>query len=104
MLTPRERLLLYFEDAHPDTPMKEEQIRSTFGFSAVRYYSQLHQLIGRQDAEAEFPMLVHRLRRMAFERVDKRARQSAYFTRSPGSPSGGAGAFVLSKVRVSRSG
>lgn len=77
MLTPRERLLLYFEDAHPDTPVKEEQIRSTFGFSAVRYYSQLHQLIGRQDAEAEFPMLVHRLRRLVLERADARARRTA---------------------------
>lgn len=76
MLSPRERLILYFEDAHPQTPFKEEQIRSAFGFSAVRYYSQLHHLIGRQDAEEEFPMLVHRLRRMLVERADKRARAS----------------------------
>ncbi|UAJ79925.1 DUF3263 domain-containing protein [Leifsonia sp. ZF2019] len=76
MLTPRERLLLDFEDTHPDNPAKEEQIRHTFGLSATRYYSQLHHLIGRQGAEAEHPMLVHRLRRLAVKRADKRARVS----------------------------
>ncbi|UAJ78294.1 DUF3263 domain-containing protein [Leifsonia sp. ZF2019] len=76
MLTPREHLILDFEDTHPDNPAKEEQIRHTFGFSATRYYSQLHHLIRGQDAEAEHPMLVHRLRRLAVERAGKRTQAS----------------------------
>lgn len=78
MLTPRERLILKFEDAHPASGgSKDERIRTAFGFSAVRYYQQLYALAARQDAEEAFPQLVHRLRRLAVERSARRRARAA---------------------------
>lgn len=78
MLTPRERLILTFEEMHP-TPggTKDETIRETFGFSAVRYYQQLQALMSRQDAEEEFAQLVHRMRRLSLSRSARRADRAA---------------------------
>jgi hypothetical protein len=44
---------------------KESAIRDEFGFSPTRYYQLLHGLLSRQDVEAAYPVLVHRLRRQA---------------------------------------
>jgi hypothetical protein len=78
VLTPRDRLLLTFEDTYPKPGgTKDERIRQTFGFSAVRYYQQLNALAGRQDAEEEFPLLVHRLRRLSVERARRRSKRAA---------------------------
>lgn len=78
MLTPRERLILEFETIHPKAGgTKDDQIRRTFGFSAVRYYQQLHALTWRQDAEEEYPQLIHRLRRLMQQRAEKRRDRAA---------------------------
>ena len=78
VLTPRDRLLLTFEELHPKPGgTKDEEIRQAFGFSAVRYYQQLHALLPTMDAEAEFPQLVHRLRRLALEREERRRDRAA---------------------------
>lgn len=78
VLTPRERLILTFEEQYPKAGgMKDQRIRETFGFSAVRFYQQLYALAGRQDAEEEFPQLVHRLRRLMAKRSDARSRRVA---------------------------
>lgn len=79
MLTPRERLILTFEETTPGVGgSKEERIRQTFGFSATRYHQLLLSLLDRQDAEAEFPQLVHRLRRLTLARqAERRGRPAA---------------------------
>lgn len=77
MLTPRERLVLTFEDMHPAGGTKEEAIRQTFGFSPTRYYQIVERLTGQQDAEAEFPMLVHQLRRQALDKAAARRARAA---------------------------
>lgn len=78
VLTPRDRLVLTFEETYPKPGgTKDERIRQTFGFSAVRYYEQLYALVAGQDAEEEFPQLVHRLRRLAVERADRRGERAA---------------------------
>ena len=78
VLTPRDRLILTFEDTYPKPGgTKDEKIRQTFGFSAVRFYQQLHALAARQDAEEEFPQLVHRIRRLTVSRAGRRGKRAA---------------------------
>lgn len=77
MLTPRDRLILTFEETHPHGGTKEEAIRQTFGFSPARYYQIVDRLTGQQDAEAEFPMLVHQLRRQAIDKAAARRARAA---------------------------
>ncbi|MDN4598440.1 DUF3263 domain-containing protein [Leifsonia virtsii] len=78
VLSSRERLILIFEEANPAAGgHKEERIRQTFGFSATRYQQLLLGMLDRQDAEEEFPQLVHRLRRLTLERQALRRGRAA---------------------------
>lgn len=56
---------------------KETVIREQFGESATRYYQRLNALIDREDAEAEYPLLVRRLRRLRESRRVERSRRRA---------------------------
>lgn len=42
---------------------KDAAIASELGMKPTRYYQLLHQLAGRDDVHAAYPVLVHRLRR-----------------------------------------
>lgn len=54
---------------------KEVRIRETFDESATRYYARLNALLANPDAEAAYPALVHRLKRM---REARRAARSGW--------------------------
>lgn len=78
VLSARERLILIFEEATSASGgHKEEMIRQTFGFSATRYQQLLLGMLDRQDAEEEFPQLVHRLRRLTLDRPARRRGRAA---------------------------
>jgi hypothetical protein len=51
---------------------KESEIRDRFDLSPTRYYELLNQLIDRQEALAQEPVLVARLRRIREERLAER--------------------------------
>lgn len=60
-MTDDDRDLLMFEEAHPrNDRRKEAAIRSTFGFSWVRYHQRLVTLSKDVDAVAEFPQIIRR--------------------------------------------
>lgn len=57
--------LLQFESQqwlHPGA--KERAITDDLGLTPTRYYQELNRLIDDEDAEARYPILVHRLRRL----------------------------------------
>lgn len=81
MLTDLDRQTLDFEASYITTSKaingaKEVRIREMFDESATRYYARLATLLNNPDAEAEYPALVHRLRRMRDAR--QRARTASY--------------------------
>ena len=65
-VTDLERAVLALEARDWRLPgAKEQAIRDELGLSPVRYYQVLTRLIWTEAAEAEWPVLVHRLRRIA---------------------------------------
>lgn len=63
-LTAREHELLRFETRWWRLPgSKESAIRDELGLTSTRYYQLLHELAQREEVEAAYPVLVHRLRR-----------------------------------------
>lgn len=68
-LSDMERAVLEFESGWwRDASAKEEDIRTTFGWTVTRYYQRLNKLLDSQVALAEFPTLVGRLRRLREQR------------------------------------
>ncbi|WIE54195.1 DUF3263 domain-containing protein [Curtobacterium sp. MCBD17_003] len=73
-MTDQEIQLLDFEQDHPrNDRRKEAEIRTTFGYSPVRYFQILNRLVKREDAVAAYPMLTRRLQRMTARAVRLRA-------------------------------
>lgn len=69
MLTDLDRRTLDFEAGYITTSKaingaKEARIRAEFDEHAARYYQRLNALLDNPAAEAEYPQLVHRLRRL----------------------------------------
>ncbi|MBB1034605.1 DUF3263 domain-containing protein [Dietzia sp. CQ4] len=48
---------------------KDAAIREELDLAPTRYYQLLHQLVGREDVLAAYPVLVHRLRRRMARRA-----------------------------------
>ncbi len=77
-LSSREREILAFERQWwKYAGAKEQAIRELFDMSATRYYQILNGLIDQQDALANDPMLIKRLRRLRSGR--QRARAASRF-------------------------
>jgi hypothetical protein len=73
MLTPDELDVLRFAETHPwRYPHKQDDVRLELGMHIVRYQLALIALSRRQDAEEQFPQLVHRVRRMVAMNTDRR--------------------------------
>lgn len=64
MLTDREREILDFEEKWIDQPVGRRELATidTLGMSTVRHTMILGRLLEREDALAEYPQLVYRLR------------------------------------------
>lgn len=56
---------------------KEQHVREQFGESLARYYQRLNALLDSAAAEAAYPALVRRLRRLREQRHDARVPGSA---------------------------
>ncbi len=68
-----DRDLLAFEDAwRGPLAAKDEAIVVTLGLTPARYQQRLLALLDDGDAEAAFPQLIHRLRRLELARADAR--------------------------------
>jgi hypothetical protein len=76
-LTVREHMLLQHAELRGSWWTREGTLRHIFGASPTHVHAELLALIDRQDAEAEYPVLVHRLRRMRDERRRARSVQRA---------------------------
>ncbi|MEA2003281.1 MAG: DUF3263 domain-containing protein [Actinomycetota bacterium] len=76
MLSPRDIRVLEFESQwwHYPEP-KDRAVREYLGVSSTRYYQALRRLVDDDDAAAEFPLVIHRLRRMRRERQEALARR-----------------------------
>ena len=74
-LTPRDRVILIFEEQHRvHSGAKDAAIRDTFGWRATRYYQHLNRIIDEPAAIPEFPLLVRSLRAARARRTaDRRA-------------------------------
>ncbi|MHB8512910.1 MAG: DUF3263 domain-containing protein [Actinomycetota bacterium] len=73
-MSERDLEILAFERDWFKTPgSKERIVRDRFGVSATRYYQILNVLIDSPEAEALYPRLVKRLRRMRDARKRQRA-------------------------------
>lgn len=75
-LTETDRAMLELERHWWKYPgAKDQTIRDTFpGLTVTRYYQQLNVLIDRTEAEAAYPMVVKRLRRIRARRLVRSAR------------------------------
>lgn len=74
MLTVRDHMMLDLEQSWWAYPgRKDTVIRETFSMPSTRYYQCLNALIDRPEAEAEYPLLVRRLRRLRVERARQRS-------------------------------
>lgn len=68
-LTDEERELLAFEQLRfRFEGVKDDEIRERFGVSRARYEQRLRAIVDRPEAEAEYPVLIHRLRRLRAQR------------------------------------
>ncbi len=56
----------------PDNGRREQYIVNRLGFSATTFWQHVVRLLDSQAAEAEYPVLIHRLRRLVDERNAKR--------------------------------
>lgn len=76
-LTPRDRVILAFEDQHRESgDRKDDMIRTTFGWSPVRYYQHLNRIIDEPAALTESPMLVRALLNARHRRTETRAQRT----------------------------
>lgn len=77
MLSAPDRQLLLFEEQHPaHTATKQERARVQLGYGPTRYYQRLYAVVDDPEAEREFPMLVHRVRRVRDLTAQRRASRS----------------------------
>ncbi|MEJ5927701.1 DUF3263 domain-containing protein [Corynebacterium sp. H128] len=68
-----DRKILEFESRAPQNiGKKEEAIRSELGMTPLRYYHRLNALIDVPAAVAAYPVLLHRLDRLRFQRAELR--------------------------------
>ena len=76
MLSQRDIKVLEFESGwwHYPEP-KDRAIREYLGMSATRYYQALRRLIDDETAASEYPLVIHRLRRMRRGRKEALARR-----------------------------
>lgn len=76
MLTEKDIRILDFEASwwHFPEP-KDRAIREYVGMSSTRYYQALRRLVDDEAAAEQYPLVVHRLRRMKQERKDAIARR-----------------------------
>ncbi|UIU47044.1 DUF3263 domain-containing protein [Microcystis phage MinS1] len=76
-LTVREHMALQLEQSWWRYPAaKETRMREELGWSAVRHYQVLNDLIGRPEALAAYPLVVRRLLRLRDQRRGARAGSS----------------------------
>lgn len=81
MLT-SDRDLLAFEDAwRGPLAAKDEAVVVRLGLSPARYQQRLLVLVQDGEAEAAYPMLVHRLRRQELRRSDGRRERATAIRR-----------------------
>ena len=75
MLDLTRAILTHESRVHPATPLgaREAAIRERLGISPTRYHQLLNASLDDPEAEAEFPMLVHRLRRLRDGRLRRRS-------------------------------
>lgn len=68
-------ILTHESQLHPATPLgaRESSIREHLEISPTRYTQLLNAALDDPDAEAEFPMLVRRLRRLRDGRMRRRS-------------------------------
>jgi hypothetical protein len=76
MLSQRDIRVLEFESSwwHYPEP-KDRAIREYVEVSATRYYQALRRLIDDDDAAREYPLVIHRLRRIRRDRREALARR-----------------------------
>ncbi len=76
MLTEKDIRILDFEASwwHFPEP-KDRAIREYVGMSSTRYYQALRRLVDDEAAAGQYPLVVHRLRRMKQERKEAIARR-----------------------------
>lgn len=68
-LSEQDRAILALEASLPGRGgEKEQRARDELGLSATAYYQRLNALLDRVEALAEYPVLVHRLRRIRSRR------------------------------------
>lgn len=67
------RRMLRFEESWWRKPgAKDQAIITTFGLSVIRYYQLLNKVLALPSALAEFPAVVHRLRRVQMSGMRRR--------------------------------
>lgn len=68
-LSDADRQLLEFEQLRfRFEGSKDDAVREQFGISRTRYEQRLRAVVDKPEAEAEYPVLVHRLRRLRTQR------------------------------------
>lgn len=68
VMTVRDHMTLQYADIRGTWLEREGTIRHVFGEPPTHYYARLNQLLDSRDAEAAYPQLVHRLRRLREQR------------------------------------
>jgi hypothetical protein len=74
-LTVREHMLLQHAELRGDWFTREGRLRHVFGCSPTLVHAELLALIDRAEAEAAYPVLVHRLRRLRAARQAQRSQR-----------------------------
>jgi len=76
MLTEKDTRILDFEAGwwHFPEP-KDRAIRDYLGMSSTRYYQALRRLVDDEDAAAQYPLVIKRLRKMKEDRRKALARR-----------------------------
>lgn len=69
-------LLAFEEDWTGTLATKYEAVYQALGLSPARYHQRILELLDDGEAEAAFPQLIHRLRRLEAERADAREKRA----------------------------
>ncbi len=78
LLSDRDRVILAFESRRPGhSSAKEQAIRAELQLTPARYYQLLDRMIDGEQALAQDPLLVRRLRRIRDEAAQRRADRTA---------------------------
>lgn len=76
-MTDEDAALLAFEEDWTGTlATKYEAVFQGLGLSPARYHQRILELLDDAEAEAAFPQLIHRLRRIEAERADARQKRA----------------------------